>query len=127
MARIIVIDDDGDMRAMMEQTLRSAGHEVISAANGRDGVALYRDRAADLVITDLCMPIQEGLETIIELLKEFPEVNVIAMSGMTSAAVMLSMAKTLGATVVLRKPFFPEQLLSEVDKALRPKPRWSIL
>ena len=64
MARILVIDDDPDTRAMLELTLKSAGYEVISAADGREGVARQCTSPADLVITDLYMPNQEGLETI---------------------------------------------------------------
>src|SRR5260370_6370769 len=66
MVRILVIDDDADMRAMLEQTLNSAGHEVALAADGREGVEQYRREPADLVITDIYMPHQEGLDTIIE-------------------------------------------------------------
>ena len=54
------------MRAMLEQTLKAAGYEVTSAVEGRDGVAQYRTSPADLVITDLYIPNQEGLETIRE-------------------------------------------------------------
>lgn len=119
MARILVIDDDPDMRAMLEQMLRAAGHEVISAMDGKAGVGLYRASPADLVMTDLFMPNQEGLETIIELRREFPEVAITAMSGKTAADTMLSIAKRLGAVGTLQKPFFPLQLLCEVERALK--------
>jgi len=123
MARILVIDDDADMRELLAETLRSAGHEVALAADGREGVREYRAKAADLVITDLYMPNQEGLETIIELRRCFPEVAIIAMSGKLAAATMLSIAQKLGAVAVLQKPFVADELLSAVGKALRPEAR----
>ena len=119
MSRILVIDDDGDTRSMLEQMLEAAGHEVYSAADGREGMRLQEARPADLVITDLFMPNQEGLETIIQLRKGFPGVPVIAMSGKTPASTMLTIAKRLGAVAILEKPFFPLQMLGEVERALR--------
>src|SRR5271167_263239 len=101
MARILVIDDDPDMRAMLEQTLKSAGHEVILAADGREGVLRHGTSPADLVITDIYMPKQDGLETIREFRRRFPKVSIIAMSGRALAATMLSIAQDLGAVAVL--------------------------
>ena len=118
MARILVIDDDPDMRALLEQTLQSAGHEVVSAADGREGMGQYRIKPADLVITDLYMPNQEGLETIVQLRKESPEVHIIAMCGKPTAMPMLSAAQHLGAVAVLQKPFVADELLAAVGKAL---------
>ncbi len=118
MARILVIDDDADMRTLLEHTLQSAGHEVVLAADGREGVQQYRTQPADVVITDLYMPIQQGLETIIQLRKEYPAVRIIAMCGKSTAMPMLSAAQRLGAVAFLQKPFLPEQLLAEVAKVL---------
>jgi DNA-binding NtrC family response regulator len=117
-ARILVIDDDADMRALLEETLTSAGHEVVLAADGRQGVEQFRTRPADLVITDLYMPNQEGLETIIQLRKQAPGIRIIAMCGKPTAMPMLSAAERLGAVAVLQKPFSPDQLLAEVEKVL---------
>ena len=118
MARILVIDDDADMRTLLEQTLQSAGHEVVLAADGREGVEQYRASPADLVLTDLYMPNQAGLETIIQLRKESPGVRIIAMCGKPTAMPMLSAAQRLGAVALLEKPFSSDQLLSAVEKAL---------
>jgi DNA-binding NtrC family response regulator len=118
MARILVIDDAPDIRALLEQTLTSAGHEVAVAADGREGVEQYHTAPANLVITDLYMPNQEGLETIVKLRKEFPTVQIIAMCGKPTAMPMLTAAQRLGAVAVLRKPFAPDELLAMVDKVL---------
>jgi DNA-binding response OmpR family regulator len=119
MARILVIDDESDTRAMLEQILKSAGYEVILAADGREGVERYRTSPADLVITDLYMPIQDGSETIRELRSCFPEVAIIAMSGRPDTGIMLSIAQHMADVGILRKPFLPDELLAAVAKALK--------
>jgi len=119
MPRILVIDDDPEMRAMLEQTLQSAGHQVVLAADGRQGLAQIAITPADLVITDLYMPNKDGLETILELRQRFPKVVIIAMSGRAVAATMLSIARQLGAIEILLKPFVTNELLRAVDHALR--------
>src|SRR5882672_5784856 len=118
MARILVIDDEPDMRALLEHTLKSAGHEVALAADGREGVERYLTNPADLVITDIYMPKQGGLETIIELRLRFPGTAIIALSGRATAGTMLSIAQRFGAVAVLEKPFVADELLSAVGKAL---------
>jgi DNA-binding response OmpR family regulator len=119
MARILVIDDDPDMRVMVEQTLISGGHEVMLAADGKQGVEQYRANRADVVITDLYMPNQEGLETIRELRNGLDNVGIIAMSGWPTAQTMLPIAQKLGAVEILLKPFLAEELIAAVDKALQ--------
>lgn len=118
MACILVIDDDPDIRDLAKSTLESAGHKVILAVDGREGVQLYRANRPDLVITDLFMPNQEGLETIKQLRMEFPEIRIVAISGKPSGNTMLSIAQRLGAVAVLQKPFVTEELLKVVEQAL---------
>lgn len=118
MAFILVIDDDPDTREVIQGTLEAAGHEVVLATDGKQGVQMYRARRADLVITDLYMPGQEGLETIKQLRMEFPESRIVAMSGKPTGGTMLSVAQRLGAAAVLAKPFLPAELLSAVEQAL---------
>src|ERR1017187_4026445 len=101
MARILVIDDDPDLRTFLEVILTSAGHEVTLAADGREGVERHNSSPAELVITDIYMPKQGGLETIRELRMRFPEVRIIAMSGRALAVTMLSIAQDFGAVAVL--------------------------
>ena len=118
MARILVIDDDSDTRAMLEQTLKPAGYEVISAADGTEGVMRHRTSPAELVITNLYLPKQDGLKTIRELRTRFPEVAIIAMSGKPDSGNMLSIAQNLAAVEILRKPFVADELIAAVGKAL---------
>ena len=123
MARILIIDDDADMRVLLGQALQSAGHEVVLAADGKEGVEQHRAKPAELVITDLYMPNQAGLETIIQLRKESPTVRIIAMCGKSTAMPMLSAAQRLGAIQVLQKPFVGDEVLTAVERALRTESR----
>lgn len=118
MARILVIDDDPDTRAVLEQTLKPACYEVISAVDGWDGVMRHRTSPAELVITNLYLPKQDGLETIRVLRTCFPKVAIIAMSGRPDSGTMLSIAQTLAAVEILRKPFVADELIAAVGKAL---------
>ena len=75
MATIMVMDDEAPIRTLIRTALESVGHEVMEAANGHDGLALYRQRPADLVIADILMPELDGLDTIIELMQEFYQIT----------------------------------------------------
>ena len=79
----------------------------------------YRAAPADLVVTDIFMPTQDGLETILELRREFPGAAVVAISGNTLSQPMLSAAQNLGAAAVLAKPFSADQFLKVAGEALR--------
>lgn len=119
MAQILVIDDDPEMLTLAQLTLQSAGHQVALAADGRQGLSQLASVSPDLVITDLYMPHMDGLETIIAIRRRFPNIAIIAMSGRTVAATMLSIAGQLGAVEVLQKPFLPAELRQAVDRALQ--------
>src|ERR1700687_5964678 len=108
MALILVIDDDDDVRAVVSGVLEAAGHEVVHASDGAQGIELQRRLPAVLVITDIVMPEKEGIETIRDLHQEFPKLKIIAMSGggsLHKTTNYFSTAKELGAHAVLRKPF----------------------
>ena len=120
MVQVLVIDDEEEVRFTLQALLEAAGHEVKLAVNGRDGVAAYKAQPADLVITDIIMPDQEGIETITQLYAHDPKAKVIAMSGGGRVGNMdfLQIAQRLGAKQVLRKPIRPEDLTNAVTQAL---------
>ncbi len=122
MARILVVDDELETRLTVEKMLRSAGHQVVLAAGGREGLQQFRSDPVDLIMVDLFMPEVDGLEVIQGLRRDFPESKVIAMSGNIVADAMLSVARRLGTAAVLEKPFSFEQLKRAVEQALSPKP-----
>jgi DNA-binding NtrC family response regulator len=120
MSRILVIEDDESFRRMLSRTLQRAGHQVVEAANGRQGVNLLSVETVDLVLTDIIMPDMEGLETIRLLRKSYPDLKVIAMSGggRLGPEGYLKVAHRFGAMATLSKPFDNNQLFAAVDKAL---------
>lgn len=121
MARILVIDDEAPIRRLLSQALASAGHEVLEAADGREALRIHQDRPSDLVITDILMPEQDGLEVIMALRRDTPGLKIIAMSGggMFQQEAALQMAAPLGALATLRKPFDILSLLEVVRNALK--------
>ena len=114
MATILVIDDQEPIRALLRVALEDAGHEVREASHGRRGLELYRERSADLIITDIVMPEMTGLELLLELTRNFLNVKVIAISGALEGEGELNVAKLLGARQTFQKPFDMEKLLSAV-------------
>jgi DNA-binding response OmpR family regulator len=118
--RVLVIDDDDALREVISGALESQRYEVTQASNGRKGVDLFHDTPVDLVITDIIMPEQEGVGTILEIRKKFPDLRIIAMSGGTRSGTMdyLEVAEKLGAADTPLKPFHHHQLLSVVRSAL---------
>jgi len=118
MATILVIDDQKPIRALLRDALVGDGHEVLEAANGLLGLERYRERAADLIITDILMPEMNGLEMMLELKRSFPNVKVIAMSGGPERESGLHAAKLLGARQAFQKPFDMRALLDAVQYEL---------
>jgi DNA-binding response OmpR family regulator len=104
----------------MEEMLRAEGYEVSVANDGEQGIKLQREQPASLLITDIFMPNKEGVETIRDFRKEFPNVPIIAMSGggRLKTEGGLRTAKELGAAEILRKPFEMNDLLRSVAAAL---------
>ena len=118
--RILVAEDDALMRQMLRATLEQAGYVVEVAVNGREAVAHQQRAAFHILLTDLVMPEQEGLETIMEFRRNHPAVKIIAMSGggRGNAEDYLSVAAKLGARQVLAKPFSTEVLLRAIADQL---------
>ena len=122
MKRILVIDDDANLLSILAEMLTTAGYEVVEASNGKDGVRLYRQALFDLVVTDLLMPEKDGLEVVMELRKDFPQVKIITVSGGGAYGnSSLDTSKLLGAVRTLRKPFTEDQLLQAVQEVLESK------
>ncbi len=118
MAEILLIDDDESFRGMLARLLTRAGHTVETCGDGKKGVEIFRKKPDYLVITDLIMPDQEGIETIIQLRREFPGVQIIAMSGggRVSPNIYLDSAASLGAKRIFTKPFDTEEFLAAVQE-----------
>src|SRR6476660_3816080 len=115
MAVILVVDDDEGARDIVSMLLRSAGHEIVTAANGAEAVAVYRSFAKqiDLVITDINMPVMDGIQAILRIRMTRPDAKFICMTGNPEADCPEGL-------VLLNKPFSPEKLLLAVKQLLRP-------
>jgi DNA-binding response OmpR family regulator len=120
MARILLIDDDELLRAMLSRTLAHFGHAVTEARNGKEGLRLFAALGADIVITDLVMPDKEGIEVVMELRAGSNPPLIIAMSGggRRNHTDYLRLAKHLGATAILSKPFSSDVLMAAVNGLL---------
>ena len=123
MGRVLVIDDEPQIRSMLRMMLERAGHEVEEAPDGIEGIRIYRNNPVDLIISDLIMPNKDGIGMIIELKKEFPDVKIIAMSGggLNKPEGYLEGAKKLGAQRTLTKPIDRDELLRTVSDILKEK------
>ncbi len=120
MPRILIIDDDDQIRKMLRQMLEQEGFEVSTAHEGGAGVKSHLRNPADMVITDIIMPDQEGLETIQKFKNEFPDVKVIAMSGggRIGPESYLHLARKFGAMHTFIKPIDRDDFLNVVRQLL---------
>ena len=120
MADILIIDDDIQLSAMLKQLLERNGYSVITAPDGNKGINLYHSVGARLIITDLIMPVKEGIETIAELIKESKDIKIIAMSGggRLKPDSYLNLAETFGAVRTFTKPIDRNELLKAVSELL---------
>jgi DNA-binding NtrC family response regulator len=120
MTKILVIDDDDGVRTTLDHLLRDAGYEIATAEDGLRGMAMFRSEQPDLVITDIIMPEQEGIQTIAAMRKARPDAKIIAISGSRSLGNtdFLKMARSLGAMDIVSKPFDADELLTIVKNCL---------
>jgi len=120
MARILVIDDEDIVRHMLRTVLELQGYEVIEAKHGKEALQLQQISPPELVITDILMPENDGIEVILALRRQAPKLKVIAMSGggRFKQADALETAELLGAVATLRKPFNLALVIETVKRAL---------
>ena len=119
--KILVIDDDVLLLRTITRILLADGHEILTASEGERGMTLFRQHQPDMVITDIVMPNQEGLETILTLRRDGTPLKILAMSG--TDAHLLDTARLIGADAIIAKPFRAQELLVCVrDLATAPPP-----
>jgi len=122
MPSVLVVDDEDQLRQLIREILEKAGYQVTEARDGKEAVLQYRLAPADVVIMDILMPEQDGLETTSTLRREFPDVKIIAITGSSEMIGILSfldVAKMLGAHRALQKPFDMQTLLDTVQAELQ--------
>lgn len=123
MTRVMIIDDEEDIRIVLKEVFSRAGFDVVVASDGNEGLNLLREQPADLVITDIIMPGSDGVETAYDIRMEFPKTKIIVMSGggnigsggyepsAISTTAYLASAEAVGADLTLTKPFDRDELL----------------
>jgi len=128
MSKVIIIDDEEDIRIVLKEIFVRAGFEVAVASSGDEGLNLLREEGADLVITDIIMPGSDGVETAYDIRMEFPHTKIIVMSGggniapldyepaAISTSAYLASAKAIGADLTITKPFNREELVEAARK-----------
>lgn len=122
MSRILIVDDEEQVRKMLATCLTRAGHEVVEAAEGEEALQHCANASIDLIILDLLMPGKEGLETLMALRHDPERPRIIAISGGARAvgADFLPAARKLGADLTLKKPFHNQELLEAISSLLSP-------
>ena len=128
MARILVVDDEPEIRDLCAVTLREAGHHVVLADNGQMALDIHRIAPQDLVLLDMFMPIKDGIETLTALRKVQPAPKIIAVSAgwrvtgrrhaNETQRDVLDEARELGADAIMHKPFDPDDLVRTVQTLL---------
>lgn len=121
MWRILLVDDNDTFRASVRAILEHAGYAVIEAEDGREALHRYSEQPADLIITDMVMPGMNGMETMLEMWRDFPEARFIAISGSAQAfntEFNLDCAREFGALHTFTKPIERGPFLEAVATAL---------
>ena len=113
--KILIIDDDEDIRQSFQALLREFGHTVAVAPNGKVGLKELTHENYDIIILDIFMPEKDGIETIQEIKQQFPQTKIIATSGEEWRGFLLKTMKSLGADYILEKPIISEQLLDIIN------------
>lgn len=117
-AKIIVVDDDKDVRDGIRLVLETCGYDVDTASDGEKGILLIESSPFDIAVIDLYMPRKEGIEMIMELRSAYPDLGIIAISGGGKVAGVnyLDLAKKLGANATLMKPFSSTDIIDAVNE-----------
>ena len=118
MKKILIVDDESVVRESISELLVEQGYEVQTANNGREGIDVFESFHPDLVLTDISMPDMEGIEFLRILRKRKENLPIIAMSGNVVGTKFLESARLFGATAVLNKPFFKNELLCTIEEFL---------
>jgi two-component system, cell cycle sensor histidine kinase and response regulator CckA len=115
--RILVVDDEDTVRSIVARVLESAGHDVLQAEDGLQALAILEEQPAELLLTDVRMPILSGADLVRQVRQRWPDLPIVWMSGFVAHLSELEV-EVLQALPSLPKPFSPERLLQTIDETL---------
>ena len=118
--RILLIDDDVDLVAVMKGTLESKPYEVLTAYNGKEGLEKARKEKPDLIVLDIMMPVMDGFDFAEQFGKD-PSLKKIPVLALTSFSDSLGQPFPFEVSEFIRKPLKPKDLLAKVEQRLKPK------
>lgn len=120
MNKILIIDDEPSVRAALKRFLTRHNFNVIEAEQGEEGIAIIEKGGIDLVIMDIQMPVKGGIETLLQLRKDFSELKIVLISGKVPAdsQAFSTLAKQFGVEHILFKPFSNKDLLKRLESLL---------
>ncbi len=120
MARILILDDDDLIQDMLKGALQREGHQVIAAPDGQKGLEIARCQSVDIAVIDIIMPGKGGIETIMELHREFPDLKTIVMTGKLNIELepFVRLARQFGVRQLIQKPFDLQEMLQAVRLTL---------
>jgi CheY-like chemotaxis protein len=118
--RVLIVDDNDDNRSTLAGLLANDGYDVGVAAEGDEALNAQEASPFDVVVTDIFMPVRDGVETIRAFRARYPRTRIIAMSGANSVNVdYLALCMEIGADRILRKPFHVTALEAALNEVLR--------
>lgn len=117
MNNILVVDDEPTVRAALKRFLTRHNFNVTEAEQGEEGIAIIEEGGIDLVIMDIQMPVKGGIETLLQLRKDFSDLKIILISGKMPAEsqALTTLVKQFGVEHFLFKPFSNKELLKRID------------
>ena len=120
MAKILIVEDEDELRNAVRRTLEFNGYEVVTVSEGSQAIKAIQDELPDLVLTDIFMPGMEGLETIRALSSSYPDLPIVVMTGSLDP-LFIDMSLRFGAVHGLNKPFSTDELLLVIEQTLSNK------
>jgi CheY-like chemotaxis protein len=122
MAKVLVVDDEADVRSVLSRMLANLGHEALVASDGAEALQILDGVRVDLVITDVYMAAVDGMELLVRIQQRGLKIPVVVISGggFLPTDEVLAMAKNCGAVATLDKPFAPKQLRETIEPLLSP-------
>lgn len=120
MTRVLLVEDDKNLSFILKSSLEQmiGGYEVVSVANGKDGLDMLTKENFDVIVSDVEMPVMDGVTMVQHIRKNHPSLAIIFITGLTTARDVIN-GYQAGADFYIKKPFLPEELDAHIQAVLR--------